>query len=65
VLSSLRPRVSNGAAEADVIADDIDAGRILEEIVYICLTDTESSVNVSAIVSFATFGHAAALLRSR
>jgi hypothetical protein len=49
--------IGDRAAEADVIPHDIDAGWILEEIVHIRLTNAESSVNVSAIVSFATFGH--------
>jgi hypothetical protein len=62
VIAGLGSGDSHRAAEADVIADDIDAGGILQEIVHVCLANPESSVDVSAVVSFATFGHAAALL---
>jgi hypothetical protein len=65
MLTRLRARVGDRASEADIVAHDIDAGRILEEVVHVCLTNAESSVNVPAIVSLATFGHAAVLLGSR
>jgi len=57
VASGLRSRVGDCTAEPDVVAYGIDAGGILEEIVYIRLTNTESPVDISTIVSFATFSH--------
>jgi hypothetical protein len=60
--AGLRTGVGNGAAESNVIANRIDAGRILEEVVHVCLANPESSVDVSAVVSLSAFGHAAALL---
>src|SRR5690348_16895709 len=57
VTSGLRTRVSYRAAEPDVVAYEIGAGGILEEVVDIRLTNAKSSVNISAIVSLATFSH--------
>ena len=62
VTACLRTGVGYRAAEADIIANDVDAGGILEEVVYICLANPETPVDVSAIVSLATFGHCCALL---
>jgi hypothetical protein len=60
--AGLRSGVGDRAAEANVIANRIDAGRVLEDVVDVGLTNPESPVHVSPVVSLSTFGHAAALL---
>ena len=57
VHSGLWSDVGDGAAEADIIANDVDAVRFFEKIVDVRLPHAEVSVEIASIVWFVTISH--------
>jgi hypothetical protein len=52
-----RSDIGDRAAEADIIADNFDATRVLEYVFHICLADAEASIEISTVVRLVPFSH--------
>jgi hypothetical protein len=57
VQSRLWSDVGDGTTEADVVTYEIDAIRILEQVVDVGLANTEASVDIATVVRFFTISH--------
>jgi hypothetical protein len=57
VRSRLRSDVGHRAAEPNVVADEVDAFGILEQIIDVSLANSKASVDVTTIVRFAPISH--------
>src|SRR5438067_12809213 len=53
----LRPRVCHSPAKPNVVANEIDAGGVLECVLYVCLFDLEMPVDIATVVRLVAFRH--------
>jgi hypothetical protein len=55
--SRLRANVGNGAAQAYIVADEINSARILQQIIDVGLPNAKASVDIATIVRFCAISH--------
>jgi hypothetical protein len=65
VQARLRPDVSDGAAEANIVAHEIDSFGIFEQIIDIGLTDAEAAVDIPTVVGFFAISHVPCSVRNK